>query len=77
VGAPTFNFQKIGATCGTASTTEVLDMNYPPSAVPIYTLTDTHYQYNWSTKGLQNGLYRIYATLSDTTSRTVDICLTK
>ena len=35
------------------------------------------YHYNWSTKGLTAGEYRIFANLADGTKRFVDICLTK
>ena len=36
------------------------------------------YHYNWSTKGITtSGVYRIFASLSDGTARSVDICLTK
>ena len=35
------------------------------------------YHYNWSTKGLTAGEYRIYANLADGTKPYVDICLTK
>jgi hypothetical protein len=33
------------------------------------------YIYNWSTKGLKAGEYRIYATLDDGSKQYVDICL--
>ena len=42
-----------------------------------YTYNGGQYQYNWSTKGLTAGEYRIYANLADDTKRYVDICLTK
>jgi hypothetical protein len=47
------------------------------SVVPQYTWDGTQYHYNWSTKGLTAGLYRIFAKLADGTSQSVDICLTK
>ena len=47
---PTFNYKLIG---GRAAWRNRHDCwQYPPSTVPIYTLTGGHYQYNWSTKGL-------------------------
>jgi hypothetical protein len=76
-GNPTFNFAKIGASCTTYVEPETLDMNYPASTVPVYTLNGGHYQYNWSTKSLQAGLYTIFANLADGTTRSVNICLTK
>jgi hypothetical protein len=42
-----------------------------------YAWDGTQYQYNWSTKNLTAGEYRIYANLADGTARYVDICLTK
>jgi hypothetical protein len=35
------------------------------------------YIYNFSTKNLTSGEYRIYASLNDGTVQTVDICLAK
>ena len=37
--------------------------------------TGPQYIYNWSTKGLQTGEYRIFASLDDGTKQWVDICL--
>jgi hypothetical protein len=73
---PTFNYALIGGACA-ATETDTLDLQYPPSSLPIYTLTGGHYQYNWSTKGLPMGLYRIFAKLNDGTTQSVDICLAK
>ena len=56
----------------------------PETLLPIvadattqYVFNGGHYQFNWSTKGLTAGEYRIYANLADGTKRFVDICLTK
>ena len=49
----------------------------PPDGVPVFKLTGVEYHYNWSTKGLSSGLYRIYAHLADGEIPWVDICLTK
>ena len=68
---------KIGASCTTYVEPETIDLNYPPSALPVFTLNGGHYQYNWSTKGGTAGLYTVYANLADGTSRSVNICLTK
>jgi hypothetical protein len=73
---PTFNYALIGGACA-ATETDTLDLQYPPSSLPIYTLTGGHYQYNWSTKGLPMGLYRVFAKLNDGTTQSVDICLAK
>jgi hypothetical protein len=45
--------------------------------VPEYQGDGSQYHYNWSTKGLTSGEYRIYANLADGTHRWVDVCLTK
>ena len=45
--------------------------------VPQYVWDGAQYHYNWSTKGLAVGLYRVFAHLADGTVHSVDICLTK
>jgi hypothetical protein len=40
-------------------------------------ITGSQYIYNWSTKNLTSGEYRIYANLADGSRPYVDICLTK
>jgi MBG domain (YGX type)/Galactose oxidase, central domain/Kelch motif len=49
----------------------------PADVVPQYKWDGAQYHYNWSTKGLSAGLYRIFANLGDGTAHSVDICLTK
>jgi hypothetical protein len=48
-----------------------------PDSGSVYTWDGMQYHFNWSTKGLQSGEYRIFAQLADGTQRYVDICLTK
>ena len=48
-----------------------------PDAGANFNWHGSQYHYNWSTKGLTSGEYRIYANLADGTARYVDICLTK
>jgi hypothetical protein len=65
---------------GACDITAALDT--APTVVPEsglqYSWTGTQYQYNWSTKGLTAGEYRVWANLSDgSTASYVDICLTK
>nr|MBA2712847.1 MBG-2 domain-containing protein [Rubrobacteraceae bacterium] len=49
-----------------------------PDASNQYIFTGGQYHYNWSTKGLTAGEYRIFVTgLADGTKPYVDICLTK
>jgi hypothetical protein len=71
----TFSYTRLGACGGGAD--DALDGLYPPSTSPVFALTGGHYQYNWSTKGLTQGLYKVAAKLADSTTQTVDICLTK
>ena len=65
--SPTFNYAPIGASCGPAAP-DTIDLVYPASTLPIYMLNGGHYQYNWSTKGVASGLYRIFAKLNDGTT---------
>ena len=75
-GIPTFTrTDRLGA-CDSAA---ALENPEPVSAsvVPQYTWDGAQYHYNWSTKGLPAGLYRIFANVADGTAHSVDICLTK
>ena len=47
--SPIFNFALIGASCG-ASEPDSIDLVYPASTQPVYTLNGGHYQFNWITK---------------------------
>ena len=75
-GVPTFTRTGVLGVCDSNT---ALENPEPVSAsvVPQYIWDGAQYQYNWSTKGLQPGLYRIFANLGDGTARSVDICLTK
>jgi hypothetical protein len=46
-----------------------------PDPDAVYAWDGSQYHYNWSTKGLTAGEYRIYANLADGTKPYVDICL--
>jgi hypothetical protein len=48
-----------------------------PDAGSTFTWDGSQYHYNWSTKNLTAGEYRIYANLADGTKQYVDICLAK
>jgi hypothetical protein len=48
-----------------------------PDSDPTYKWDGAQYHYNWSTKGLTAGVYRIYANLADGEMPFVDICLQK
>ncbi len=50
----------------------------PPTPGPLFSANGGHYQYNWSTKGIQGGYYyKIGARLDDGTIQYVYIGLTK
>ena len=49
----------------------------PHSVLPVFTWDGAQYHFNWSTKGLTGGVYRIYAKLADGNQPWVDMCLTK
>jgi len=72
---PTFSKTSNGA-CDSQTSVEDPSTITPDPGATFTFLTD-HYHYNWSTKGLTAGEYRIRANLADGTSPYVDICLTK
>ncbi|AMY13017.1 Kelch motif [Luteitalea pratensis] len=75
-GIPTFTRTgRLGA-CDSAAALETPEP-VSASVVPLYQWDGSQYHYNWSTKGLTAGLYRIFANLADGTAQSVDICLTK
>ncbi len=75
--APTFTRSNSQGACDPATTPEEL-VTLPTDTDTKYDWMGSHYQYNWSTKGItQAGEYRIYANLADGKPRWVDICLTK
>jgi ribosomal-protein-alanine N-acetyltransferase len=73
---PTFTKSNNLGNCDSTTTLED-PTTLSPDAATTYAYTGGHYQYNWSTKNLTAGEYRIYANLADGTKRYVDICLTK
>ena len=75
-GSPTFTRTDRLSACDSAAAPENPEL-VQASVVPQYTWDGAQYHYNWSTKGLPAGLYRIFANLGDGTVRPVDICLTK
>jgi hypothetical protein len=62
--------------CDTASLPEDIP-TVQADVVPQFKWDGSQYHYNWSTKGVSAGLYRIFANLEDGTTHSVDICLTK
>ncbi|MBT0651768.1 MBG domain-containing protein [Geomobilimonas luticola] len=75
-GNPTFTRTGNLGSCGIATTAEDLQ-SVPADTGTEYKWDGSQYHYNWSTKGLNPGKYRIFANLEDGTHQWVDICLTK
>jgi hypothetical protein len=74
---PTFTRSANRGACDTATSAEVVEA-LPADAGSQFIYTGGQYHYNWSTKGLTAGEYRIFANLADgNTNNFVDICLTK
>jgi hypothetical protein len=73
---PTFARSQYLGGCDFATTSETVDSVSPDPGLQ-YAWDGSQYHYNWSTKGLTSGRYRIFANLADGTSPWVDICLTK
>ena len=74
---PTFSRSGNLGTCDANAVAENVTEDLTPAAGGTYNWDGSKYHYNWSTKGLTAGEYRIYANLADGTKRYVDICLTK
>jgi hypothetical protein len=75
--APRFSVSGNRGSCGTALEAESTTTVTPTSDL-LYSWTGGQYQYNWSTKGLTAGEYRLWANLADGSTKSyVDICLTK
>jgi hypothetical protein len=73
---PTFTRSGNLGGCDNNATNETTDAVTPDGGV-TYTWDGSQYHYNWSTKTLTAGEYRIYANLADGTKQYVDICLAK
>ncbi len=73
IGNPVFSMMKLGTSCG-ATTPDTVDPTTPDTGT-VYTWDGSQYHYNWSTKGLATGEYRIYAALADGTKPYTNICL--
>ena len=75
-GIPTFTRTDGLGACDSTAALENPEL-VPADVVPQYKWDGSQYHYNWSTKGVPAGLYRIFANLADGTAHSVDICLTK
>jgi hypothetical protein len=76
-GSPTFSRSGNLGSCDAQTEPESITEVVAPDAGVSYAWDGSQYHYNWSTKGLTAGEYRIYANLADGTKPYVDICLTK
>jgi hypothetical protein len=79
LSSPTFSQKRIGSACDNMTDVET---SVPADAITSGTTyrwdsSLQGYIYNFSTKNLTSGEYRIYASLNDGTVQTVDICLAK
>jgi hypothetical protein len=76
LGSPVFSrTQSLGSCDGTPD--EATSAASTPDGGSPFKWTGGEYHYNWSTKGLTPGLYRLFAALGDGTVRHVDVCLSK
>jgi len=75
VGNPTFSRSGNLGACDATTVPETITEEVAPDAGVVYIWDGNQYHYNWSTKGLKAGEYRIYANLADGTKNYVDICL--
>jgi hypothetical protein len=73
-GNPTFSRSDNRGSCDSNAVPDATEVVTPDAGV-VYTWDGSQYHYNWSTKGLKVGEYRIYANLADGTKNYVDICL--
>ena len=71
---PVFSVSGNRGACDATAQTDTVPTVSPDAGV-VYTWDGSQYHYNWSTKGLKAGEYRLYATLADGTMPYVDICL--
>jgi hypothetical protein len=73
---PTFSRSGNLGACDNDAAADTTDVVTPDAGV-TYAWDGSQYHYNWSTKNLTAGEYRIHANLADGTKQYVDICLTK
>jgi hypothetical protein len=73
---PTFSHSANRGSCDADAESDTLP-DVDPSGGTEFRWDGTQYHFNWSTKGLTAGEYRIYANLDDGTHRFVDVCLTR
>src|SRR4029450_8911719 len=71
---PTFTRSGNLGACDNTAATDATE-SVTADAGSTFTWDGSQYHYNWSTKNLSAGEYRIYANLADGTKQYVDICL--
>jgi hypothetical protein len=74
-GPPTFTRSGNNGVCDATAVPDQITDTVVPDPDAVYAWDGSQYHYNWSTKGLTAGEYRIYANLADGTKPYVDICL--
>lgn len=74
LGNPTFDRSGNLGSCDAAPDDSTAPAQSPDGGSP-FKWTGGQYHYNWSTKGLTPGLYRLFASLGDGSVRHVDVCL--
>ena len=74
-GTPTFTRSNNNGVCDATAVPDQITDTVAPDPNAVYAWDGSQYHYNWSTKGLTAGEYRIYANLADGTKQYVDICL--
>jgi len=76
--APTFSRGSNRGSCDAYTNTETVTADTPTAGAEYrWDASAQQYIYNFSTKGLTAGEYRVYAGLGDGVTYSVDICLTK
>jgi hypothetical protein len=74
-GNPAFSRSANLGSCDSYTVPETITEQVTADAGVAYTWDGSQYHYNWSTKGLTAGEYRVFVTLADGSKPYVDICL--
>jgi hypothetical protein len=75
---PAFSYKRIGAECDTVTDTEsAVAVDATSGSTFRWDSSLQGYIYNFSTKSLTAGEYRVYASIDDGSTQTVDLCLTR
>jgi hypothetical protein len=75
---PGFSYKKLGSSCDSLTDTEsTVAVDATSGSSFRWDSSLAGYIYNFSTKSLTAGEYRIYASLDDGSTQTVDLCMTR